>query len=45
MTNAELLPHGLEVMTSYTVANFLKIEHTLALEGEVTAKRLKEILI
>ena len=26
------------------VANFLKIEHTLALEGEVTAKRLKEIL-
>jgi hypothetical protein len=27
------------------VANFLKIEHTLALEGEVTAKRLKEIII
>ena len=27
------------------VANFLKIEHTLALEDEVTAKRLKEIFI
>ena len=29
---------------SDAIANFLKIEHTLALEGEVTAKRLKEIL-
>ena len=29
---------------SDAIANFLKIEHTLALEVEVTAKRLKEIL-
>ena len=29
---------------SDAIANFLKIEHTLALEGEVTATRLKEIL-
>ena len=33
-----------EGLHSDAIANFLKIEHTLALEGEVTAKRLKEIL-
>jgi hypothetical protein len=29
---------------SDAIANFLEIEHTIALEGEVKAKRLKEIL-